>query len=346
MSETTVGHVVLVNESQAGKATTASEAFEALATMIAETLTLNLGALSTPYTVPYNATEGQAKPAIRNIVWKLTGSPAGAFVLIHPATKHLFVVNNTTAQAVTVKCSGQTGVALAATEKRLCYCNGTDVEFIEITASGATGATGATGSAGAAGTNGSIWYNGAGTPSGGTGANGDYYLNLTNGDVYQKAAGAWGTAVGNIKGATGTTGAAGGTTLPDGTTVGDMLRWDGDSWAAEASPYMIPFFLSSKPASNALVLQHVATNAFTLPVSLTGSQGYAATVSSGVAAFTLKKNSTEIGTATFAISTATATFSMAAPITFAAGDRFILISPVVQDTTLANVSLTFLGKRG
>ena len=346
MSETTVGHVVLINESQAGKATTASEAFEALATMIAETLTLNLGSLTSPYTVPYNATEGQAKTAIRNVVWKLTGSPAGAFTLVHPATKHLFVVNNTTAQAVTVKCSGQTGVALAATEKRLCYCNGTDVEFIEVTASGATGATGATGAAGAAGTNGSVWYNGAGTPSGGTGANGDYYLNVTNGDVYQKAAGSWGSSVGNIKGATGATGSSGGTTLPSGSVVGDMLRWSGSAWVAESSPYMVPFFLSSKPASNALVLQHVVTNAFTLPTGLTGSQGYAGTVSSGVAAFTLKKNSTDIGTATFNIATSTATFAMAAPVTFAAGDRFILISPVVQDTTLANVSLTFLGKRG
>ena len=75
-------------------------------------------------------------------------------------------------------------------------------------AAGATGATGATGSAGAAG---SVWYSGSGAPSAGTGLNGDSYLNTATGDVYTKAAGAWGSAVGSIKGATGATGSTGAT---------------------------------------------------------------------------------------------------------------------------------------
>ena len=60
---------------------------------------------------------------------------------------------------------------------------------------------------GAAGTDGSKWYNGAGAPST-THADGDYYLNNTNDDIYQQAAGAWGSAISNIKGTTGSAGPA------------------------------------------------------------------------------------------------------------------------------------------
>jgi hypothetical protein len=38
------------------------------------------------------------------------------------------------------------------------------------------------------------------------GINGDFYLNDTNQDVYTKSGGAWGSAICNIKGATGATG--------------------------------------------------------------------------------------------------------------------------------------------
>lgn len=93
------------------------------------------------------------------------------------------------------------------------------------------------GAPGAAGTNGSIWHTGSGVPAGGTGVNGDYYLNLTNGDVYQKSAGAWGSAIGNIRGPQGVPGSGGGssawTTIKktanedrDNTTTGTTLVSD------------------------------------------------------------------------------------------------------------------------
>jgi hypothetical protein len=47
-----------------------------------------------------------------------------------------------------------------------------------------------------------IWFYGAGAPSI-LEANGDYYLNLSTGDVYLQASGAWGSPIGNIKGAGG-----------------------------------------------------------------------------------------------------------------------------------------------
>lgn len=76
---------------------------------------------------------------------------------------------------------------------------------------GAAGANGTNGAPGAPGADGDSteWLNGAGAPGAGLGENGDYYLNNSNGDYYFKAAGAWGL-LGNLKGATGATGPAGG----------------------------------------------------------------------------------------------------------------------------------------
>lgn len=57
---------------------------------------------------------------------KLTGSPAGACVLTFPGYHNFISVENTTAQTITIKCSGGTGVAIPATEKAFLYCDGVD----------------------------------------------------------------------------------------------------------------------------------------------------------------------------------------------------------------------------
>lgn len=80
---------------------------------------------------------------------------------------------------------------------------------------GATGSAGAAGSNGTNGTDGSTWLTGAVDPNNSIGANGDFYLQTADGatklagDIFQKAAGAWGSAIINIKGADGAAGAAG-----------------------------------------------------------------------------------------------------------------------------------------
>jgi len=78
----------------------------------------------TVITIPNGAT-GVA----RNMVIECTGSLTGARNLIVPANKKLyFIYNNTTGgQAVTVKVSGQTGVAVPSGAKILLVCNGTDI---------------------------------------------------------------------------------------------------------------------------------------------------------------------------------------------------------------------------
>lgn len=94
---------------------------------------------------------------------------------------------------------------------------------------------------------GSVWYNGAGVPAGGLGVNGDYYVRLSNYDLYFKAAGAW-SVVGNIKGATGATGAAGpiwrdGAGVPDNAVGVDsdyyLRTSNGDVYKRAAGAYSV-----------------------------------------------------------------------------------------------------------
>jgi hypothetical protein len=73
---------------------------------------------------------------------------------------------------------------------------------------GDTGPQGSQGIPGVPGMNGTVWYEGNGTPTAGVGVNRDYYLNTANGDVYQMQSGSW-TKIGNIQGAKGETGSTG-----------------------------------------------------------------------------------------------------------------------------------------
>lgn len=99
----------------------------------------------------------------------------------------------------------------------------------------------------------------------------------------------------------------------------------------------ISIAISGKPltAQNIII---VANQAFTLPISLTGSHFYIDTNPTSTATFTFYKNGTSIGTVAFATSGApTVTFTGA--VTFAIGDKLKVTAPSPQDTTGADVSL-------
>lgn len=57
---------------------------------------------------------------------KLTGSPAAASTLTFPSYQNFLSVENTTSVAVTIKCSGGTGVSIAAGARATLYCDGVD----------------------------------------------------------------------------------------------------------------------------------------------------------------------------------------------------------------------------
>jgi hypothetical protein len=59
----------------------------------------------------------------------------------------------------------------------------------------------------------------------------------------------------------------------------------------------------------------------------------------------IQRDGASTGTITFAAAGSTATFSFASEVTFAAGDRLTVLAPVIQDASLADVSITFKGTR-
>jgi len=77
---------------------------------------------------------------------------------------------------------------------------------------------------------------------------------------------------------------------------------------------------------------------------LAGSQGYAQTVAAtGTVDIDVEKNGSSVGTISFAVSTATATFVTAGgTVTFAPGDRLTFVCPAAFDS-LAGIAITLLG---
>lgn len=80
---------------------------------------------STTITLTLNNTN--AAQDARAIYLNLTGSPGGAAVLEVPAIEKPYIVKNGSNQVVTVKVTGQTGVAVPVGKTVLVYNNGTDV---------------------------------------------------------------------------------------------------------------------------------------------------------------------------------------------------------------------------
>ena len=105
---------------------------------LVETATVTFASANVTLTLT-NTNAAQNARALR---LNLTGTTGGARDLIVPAIQKPYIVNNGTADTITVKVSGQTGVAVPAGRSYLLYNNGTDVvnalEGISV-ASGGTG---------------------------------------------------------------------------------------------------------------------------------------------------------------------------------------------------------------
>ncbi len=78
-------------------------------------------------TITLTLTNSNAAQDARAIYLNLTGSPGGAAVLEVPAIEKPYIVKNGSNQQVTIKVSGQTGVAIPTGKTAIVYNNGTDV---------------------------------------------------------------------------------------------------------------------------------------------------------------------------------------------------------------------------
>jgi len=63
----------------------------------------------------------------RNMYIELTGTGGSGTVLLVPSNKKLYFIYNNSSGAVTVRVSGQTGISVASTEKKILVSNGTDI---------------------------------------------------------------------------------------------------------------------------------------------------------------------------------------------------------------------------
>jgi hypothetical protein len=76
------------------------------------------------------------------------------------------------------------------------------------------------------------------------------------------------------------------------------------------------------------------------------ARAYAGVSATAEAVLDVHRNGSPIGTITFGTGAATGTFATAGgAVTFAAGDRLAIINQNPADATLADLSITLLGKR-
>jgi hypothetical protein len=96
---------------------------DAIEQALVETATVTFASANVTLTL----SDSNSKQNARALRLNLTGTTAGARDLIVPAIQKPYIVNNGTADTITVKVSGQTGIAVPAARSMLLYNNGTDV---------------------------------------------------------------------------------------------------------------------------------------------------------------------------------------------------------------------------
>ncbi len=160
------------------------------------------------------------------------------------------------------------------------------------------------------------------------------------------------TATVQVTGAPGTTVAIATGSLQILHSDGINVRALGPSTAVASAPFSIGSYFSGAPLASSVSpsgppvgYHYLFIEPITFPAGLSGSYAYAESAPINPATFPLEKNGASIGSVDFAGSANNGTFTFAAPISFAAGDRLTLRTPDPQDLTLANVAITLKGTR-
>jgi hypothetical protein len=147
-----------------------------LGTAIEEAITGSADVTFSSGTVTLTLTDTNGAQAARNLRLNLIGTSGGAQNLIVPAIEKFYLINNGCADAITVKNSTGTGIAVPAGRSTLVYNNGTNVidavSYLSALAVGGTlGVTGNTTLGGTLGVTGAVTLSTAlPVASGGTGA--------------------------------------------------------------------------------------------------------------------------------------------------------------------------------
>jgi len=133
---------------------------DAIEQAIVETATVTFASADVTLTL----SDSNSRQDARALRLNLTGTTGGARDLIVPAIQKPYIVNNGTSDIITVKVSGQTGIAVPVGKSMILYNNGTDVvEALTAMATPLGPSSGGTGlnAAGTAGnvltSDGSVW---------------------------------------------------------------------------------------------------------------------------------------------------------------------------------------------
>ena len=128
---------------------------------------------------------------------------------------------------------------------------------------------------------------------------------------------------------------------------GQMLRFNGSSWVNEDSPYNVGMFIPGTHGDGALMAQVVLTRAVSFADEFAGARAYAGVTATAATVLNVHRNGSPIGTITFGTGVSAGTFATTGggAESFAAGDRLAIINEDPADATLADLSITFFGKR-
>ena len=118
-----------------------------------------------------------------------------------------------------------------------------------------------------------------------------------------------------------------------------------DSAITDLQTHDIPVMHNGAPTNGLVLLRIEMVRAVTFPAGLTLSRLKALVAATAESIFSLKKNGTEFGTMTFAISGTLATVAAASEAVFADGDILTLVSPATADITLADLYGMIVGSR-
>lgn len=113
--------------------------------------------------------------------------------------------------------------------------------------------------------------------------------------------------------------------------------------------YDIGWFYPGRPgngiAVGGIMASHALVRAITLPIGLAGSVAKLSVASATALSFPLFKNATSIGSINFAIGAVTATFTFAAAVSFAIGDKLRMGRPTAIDTDARELDVSLLATR-
>jgi len=95
------------------------------------------------------------------------------------------------------------------------------------------------------------------------------------------------------------------------------------------------------PTDGAVIMRFSVNRAFTLPVSLVGSNAESVTAPTAAASYSIQRNGVEVGTIDFASGVNDATFTFASAEAFVIDDLLTVVAPATADSTHDGLAWTF-----